>query len=187
MLDTFDVGNKRSFADILSDMGEINTALLAGALRQLWQLENGFVQARTVSPSVNELLDTLERHPEIRTSVNFGNNFRKLGAPSQLAALHYCFKRADRQKADDFIERLIHGDSLDRGSPILALRDILIEDKNNPKRRMGVAERVAITIKAWNSYLAGGEVKWHRFTPAREAFPEISGNPFSEARYGAAA
>lgn len=187
VFDTFDVGNKRSFADILSDMGERNTALLAGAIRQLWQLENDFVQARTVSPSVNELLDTLERHPEIRTSANYGNNFRKLGAPSQLAALHYCFKRSDQRKADEFVERLVHGDQLDRGSPILALRDILIEDRNNPKRRMGVAERVAITIKAWNNFLAGTEVKWLRFTPAREAFPEIAGNPFKEVRYGAAA
>lgn len=187
VFDTFDVGNKRSFADILSDMGEINTALLAGAIRQLWQLENGFVQARTVSPSINELLDTLERHPTLRTSVSYGNNFRKLGAPSQLAALHYCFKRADPTVADEFIERLVHGDNLDRGSPILALRDILIEDKNNPRRRMGVAERVAITIKAWNGFLAGAEVKWLRFTPAREAFPEIAKRPSKEVSYGAAA
>jgi hypothetical protein len=187
VFDTFDVGNKRSFADILSDMGEINTALLAGAIRQVWQLENGFVQARTVSPSVNELLDTLERHPEIRASVNYGNNFRKLGSPSQLAALHYCFRRADRQNADEFIERLVHGDNLERGSPVLALRDTLIEDRNNPKRRIGVAERVAITIKAWNHFLAGTDVKWLRFTPAREAFPDISGNPFAEVSYDAAA
>jgi hypothetical protein len=187
VFDTFDVGNKRSFADILSDMGEINTALLAGAIRQLWQLKSGLVQARTISPSVNELLDTLERHPEIRTSANYGNNFRKLGAPSQLAALHYCFKRADQRNADEFIERLVHGDQLDRGSPILVLRDILIEDKNNPKRRMGVAERVAITIKAWNAFLARADVKWLRFTPAREAFPVIAGNPFGEVPYGAAA
>jgi hypothetical protein len=140
-----------------------------------------------VSPSVNELLDTLERHPEIRTSVNYGNNFRKLGAPSQLAALHYCFKRVEPRNADEFVERLIHGDQLDRGSPILALRDILIEDKNNSKRRMGGAERVAIAIKAWNCFQAGTEVKLLRFTPAREDFPKISGNPFGEVVYGAAA
>lgn len=175
VFDTFDVGNKRALADIFSDMGEINTALLAGAVRQLWQLENDLVKARTVTPSVNELLDTLERHPEIRLSVGNGNNFRKLGAPSQLAALDYCFKRADLNKGSEFIERLVHGDSLSRGSPILALRDILIEDKNNAKQKMSASERIAITIKAWNAYRAGTEVKWLRWSATREAFPTISG------------
>lgn len=187
VFDTFDVGNKRALADILSDMGEINTALLAGAVRQLWQLKSGLVQARTVSPSVNELLDMLERHPGIRASANYGNNFRKLGAPSQLAALDYCFKRSDPAKAEIFIERLVHGDQLTRGSPILALRDILIEDKNNVKLRMGAPERIAITIKAWNAFRAGVDVKWLRWSPARETFPEIAGAPFEEARYDTAA
>jgi hypothetical protein len=180
VFDTFDVGNKRPLGDILSDMGEINTALLAGSVRQLWQLENRLVQARTVSPSVNELLDTLERHSGIRTSVNFGNNFRKLGAPSQLAALDYCFRCSNAHKAKDFIDRLVHGDHLTRGSPILALRDILIEDKNNTKLRMGVPDRIAITIKAWNAFLADMDVKWLRWSPAREAFPEIAGTDFGE-------
>jgi hypothetical protein len=181
VFDTFDVGNKRALADILSDMNEVNTALLAGAVRQLWQLENGLVKIRTATPSVNELLDTLERHPCIRTSVSLGNNFRRLGSPSQLAALHYCFTKSDAQMAEVFIEKLVHGDELKRGSPILALRDILIEDRNNPKRKMGAPERIAITIKGWNAYKNSVDVKWLRWSPDREAFPQIIGCTFEEA------
>lgn len=187
VFDTFDVGNKRALADIFSDMKETNTALLAGAVRQLWQLENGFVKIRTATPSVNELLDTLERHPDMRKSVSLGNNFRRLGSPSQLVALNYCFTRSDALLADIFIDKLIHGDELKRGSPILALRDILIEDRNNPKRKMGAPERIAITIKGWNAFKNDQEVKWLRWSPDREAFPQIIGCTFAELPYAQAA
>jgi hypothetical protein len=187
VFDTFDVGNKRALADILTDAKEINTALLAGAVRQLWQLENGFVKIRAATPSVNELLDTLERHPGIRTSVAYGNNFRRLGSPSQLAALYYCFRLSNRELAERFIEKLVHGDELKRGSPVLALRDILVEDKNNPKRKMGAPERIAITIKSWNAFLNDVEVKSLRWSANRETFPQISGCTFEEAPYAQAA
>lgn len=187
VFDTFDVGNKRSLAQILSDMGESNTALLAASVRQLWQLENRLVQARTVTPSVNEILDTLEKHPDLRKSVSGGNSYRKLGSPSQLVALNYCFIRASEARANEFNERLIHGDELKRGSPILALRDALIEDRNNPKSRMPPAERIAITIKAWNAFWEGAEIKWLRWSNSREAFPQIKGNVFEEGSYASAA
>jgi hypothetical protein len=73
VFDTFDLGARRSLADILVDKSEHNTSTLAAALRQLWLLDNGFVQSRNVAPTVGELLAVLERHPALRDSVRMSH------------------------------------------------------------------------------------------------------------------
>ncbi|MEM5516941.1 hypothetical protein WNY37_08260 [Henriciella sp. AS95] len=178
---TFDVGNKRSFSHILTDLGETNTALLAGTLRQIWELENELVTTRIAAPSENELLDTLEKHPDARASVRLGNKLRKIGPPSQLCALHYWFAKTNPKKAEHFMDKLVYGDGLHRESPILVLREILKDDKNNLKRRMAISERIALTIKAWNAFVEGRPVKnlkWTSSGARREAFPSIRGISF---------
>jgi hypothetical protein len=73
VFDTFDLGARRGLSDILKDKGETYTATLAASLRQLWMLQNGYVQDRTVSPTVNEMLETLDRNPKMRESVKLSS------------------------------------------------------------------------------------------------------------------
>lgn len=68
VFDTFDLGARRSIGDILIDKNETNTSTLAAVLRQLWLLKKNLLQYRVISPTVSELLDTLEQEPEIVTA-----------------------------------------------------------------------------------------------------------------------
>lgn len=190
VFDTFDLGAARSLSSILGDRGEINTALLAGTLRKVWLVEMEVATAKTVQPSVNELLDALERHPSIRESVKLGRKLKEIGPPSQLCALHYWCGRVDKERADDFFERLFDGANLMSGNPILPVRDSLLKDKYNSKRTMPDAERMALVIKAWNLVFEGKsakQVKWINSGDRREAFPKISGLSKEGDRYENAA
>lgn len=179
VFDTFDLGARRAIGDILIDRNEHNTSTLAATLRQLWLLNNGLLQYRAVSPSVSELLDTLESHPEIRDSVRLSSRIRDVIAPSIGCALHYLFSRVDRARADEFTLRL--GDGLhlnETGNPIWKLRKRLQDDRASRKREMSDAEKAAIAIKAWNAFFRGesiGTLKWQNAGPRKEDFPQIAG------------
>ncbi len=177
VFDTFDLGIRRSMSALLKDRGETNTAVTAAVLRHVWILENGLVSLRTISPTVNELMDTLERHPEIRESVKLNGHTRDV-APSVVLALHYFFSRIDAAKAHEFIVRLGDGVMLGADSPILRLRDALQDDRANKKRRLSDAEKAALMIKAWNAFYEGKPIralKWANAGDKREAFPSIAG------------
>jgi hypothetical protein len=181
IFDTFDLGARRSVGDILIDRGEQNTSTLAAVLRQLWLLQNGLLQYRAVSPTISELLDTLEKHPEIRESVRLSSRIRDVVAPSLACALHYLFSRVDGRRADEFISRLGDGLYLDDVShPVWKLRKRLLDDRASKKRDMSDAEKAAIIVKAWNAFFKGEPLftlKWQNSGPKKEDFPAILGLP----------
>ena len=177
VFDTFDLGVRRSMSALLKDRGETNTAVTAAVLRHVWLLQNGLVTLRNVSPTVNELMETLEQNPSIRDSVKLSNQIRDV-APSVILALHYFFQGADKPRADEFIARVGDGVMLGPDSPILKLREVLLEDRANKKRRLSDAEKAALIIKAWNAFYEDRPVrilKWANQGDRREAFPAIVG------------
>ena len=177
VFDTFDLGARRSFSDILIDKKEQNSSTLAAALRQLWLIENGFIQSRNVAPTVSELLEMLDRHPNIRASVRHAHKIRDVIATSYGCALHYLFSSVDAPKAEQFFEGIVEGDMLPFHSPILRLRNQLLKDRASKKRAMSDSERIAITIKAWNAHLCDTSIatlKWQKTGPRKESFPRIA-------------
>lgn len=175
VFDTFDVGRKRSVSAILKDRGETNTALLAAVLRNMWLYENNLITVRNVPPTVNELIEVLDHHPGIRSSIRFGSKIRDISS-SIVLALHYLFCRVNSSKADEFVDRLGDGVMLSGDSPVLRLRDILLDDRANRKRRLAEAERAALIIKAWNAFAEGRplrQLSWRNYGERREAFPLI--------------
>jgi hypothetical protein len=177
VFDTFDLGQRRSISAILKDREEINTANLAATIRYVWLIEKGYMTLRNVAPTISELLDTLDRHPEVRESVKFITRVRDVTSSIALA-LHYFFSRVNKGKADEFLDRLGDGVMLEAGSPILKLREILLADRANLKRRLSDSEKAALMIKAWNAHLADLTVrnlKWQTGGDRREEFPTIRG------------
>lgn len=178
VFETFDLGARRSLADILKDRGEINTSTLAAALRQLWLLENGFLTSKMATPTVAEMLDTLERSPTLRDSVRYAGQIKHITAPSLVVALHHQFAQKSKSHADLFIQRLADGAELPAKNPILRLRDQLMRAKAERKNVMADPERAAWVIKAWNAYIDGREIahiKWAPNGPRGESFPVIKG------------
>lgn len=177
VFDTFDMGQRRSISTLLRDRKESNTANLAAALRQVWLVENDLVTLRNVAPTVSELMDTLDRNPDLRESVKLITKIRDVTS-SMALALHMFFHRADAAKADFFMERLGDGVMLDATSPILKLRETLLADKANQKRRLSEPEKAAMMIKAWNFFANDQPVrnlKWQNSGDRREPFPRIYG------------
>lgn len=178
VFETFDLGARRSIGEILKDRGEINTSALGAALRQLWLIENEVFVSRGAAPTVAELLDTLERHPDIRHSVRYGRRVIDVTAPTLIIALQYLFSRVDQARSEEFVERLIDGAELPVGHPILMLRDQLMQAKSKKKIGLPDTERAAWIIKAWNAYLEDRplkRIKWQQAGPRKEPFPEIEG------------
>jgi hypothetical protein len=183
VFDTFDLGARRSLGEILQDRNEINTSTLAAVLRQAWLFENGFMQYRTISPTVAELLDFLQHHSEIRESVRLAHKVRDIVAPAIACALHFFFAQVHKSKADEFVARLGDGVNLGEFSPIRRLRERLNKDRGSRKREMSDAEKAAIIIKAWNALRLGQHLralKWQNAGPKKEEFPLIDGLQLGE-------
>ena len=176
VFETFDLGARRSLADVLIDRDESNTSTLAAALRQVWLIENDLLTSQNASPTIAEMLETLDRHPAIRESVRFASRVKHVTAPTLVVALHYFFTQKDSMLADTFVDRLIDGSGLGPKSPILKLRDQLMRARNEKKFKQSDPERAAWIIKAWNAFAEGrslDHIKWQPYGTRAEAFPVI--------------
>lgn len=174
--DTFDLGGRRSFGDVLTQRGERGTVALAAALKWLWLYDQGRIFDRNTAPTNAELERTLNSHKRIRESVGLANKFRNVIAPGMGIALHYLFSLKDHRLADEFFERLCDGDRLTKEMPVYHLRERLIHDRHAKKVRVAEGERFVLAVKAWNAVRLGREMRtlaWRSKGPNQEAIPTI--------------
>ncbi len=178
---TIDVGPGRTFADVLTWAGESSTTVLASALAALHRYRTGGWARNTASrPTFDDMLQLLADHPVIRQSVRKAEALRHgIGrSPSgPNAATHYVMWEQSHIDADVFFDRLATGADLSATDPIYMLRRILISEATAQKR-MTTRHRMALTIKAWNAWITGAEMKLLKFSPGGanpESFPVILG------------
>jgi hypothetical protein len=171
---TLDIGRRRAASDILRERGETSTIVLASALRWLWMIENNVILAANSSPSSGELLELLDRRPDIRKSLRQVNAIREIMGGEIAAALHRTFADKEEERADSFFARLIDGVNLSEDSPIRHLRERLLRTRSSHRVRLAEAERVALSIKAWNAYRADRPMQllvWRNRGASRETLP----------------
>ena len=158
VFDTLDNGVKRTGADVFSLRGEKNESTLASAIRLLlvYKEHGGFQRnQKTAFITTRDLVEGVDKHPKLRESVDFIRSLRDLHrilAPSPASFLHYIFAEIDRGEADNFFSSLASGASLAEGSPVLNLRNKLIDMIRHTGQ--GRVETIAICIKAWNAHTA---------------------------------
>jgi hypothetical protein len=159
-----DSGEKRRAADWLAHEKEVNTKVLAAAIKTIWTWEQGTLCSNKRYPSNQELERTLQSHPGIRdfNTSTFAKSVK--GLPGSLTlALRYIFGQFDKGKpAAEFFDKLASGEGLKKGSPILLLRDKLADDKRSQ------AEAAAIVIKAY-------DLRFRSSGKNREDMPKIVG------------
>jgi hypothetical protein len=175
-LASLDIGRRRSVSDILRDRGESNTIVLASALRWLWMIESEVVLSANSSPTNGELLDVLSKYPNVRDSIRQITTIRDIMGSGIAAALHQTFSVKDAASADAFFGRLIDGVQLAEDSPIRHLRERLMRTRASTRIRLAEAERVALTIKAWNSFREGRPMQllvWRNRGTGREPLPTV--------------
>lgn len=168
-IDTIDAGVKRRFSDLLKMRGEKNYASLATATRAIagYSVGNRWLRADVTNA---EQEDVLIKYPWIRDSLPVVSLARKTaGLPAPTGALCYwMFWQIDPEDCVQFFQRLIGGTGLYPGSPLLALRRILLNWRDAGTRPE--IYYAAIMIKAWNAYREHRSVQLLRYAVTDE-FP----------------
>lgn len=176
VFDTIDSGAKRSPGDTLAVFGEKNGRALAAALVVADDLLSGKTDfIRNIKISNAEVLNMLERHPDIRKSLKWGKAISRLAPASISVALHYIFSQRNTGKADEFFHAIATGENLDMYNPAYLLRQRLI-DNATAKGKITRRYTAALFVKAWNSWLAGTKLRCLRFREvgeSQEPFPVV--------------
>lgn len=157
---TMDTHARRKLSDVLKLNGETNYLTLAGALGVLWQYEHGGLRAYNTKPTFQQLLQLLEKNPDLRVSVRTGH---RIGAtlkfsPSVASVAHWALFRIDATDAQFFFDRLADGANLTENDPIRRLREVLLQNAMS-KAKFSSTHLFALLIKAWNAYRQGRQVR----------------------------
>jgi hypothetical protein len=179
--ETMDRGRTRTLSDMLRLRGEVNTALLgsvtAGAFTysKLGTLYTGAFQP---AATVQQLLEFLEKHPDLRDCLGVPNYKRIVGliTPTMACCMNYLFKLTDEEDAYEFWNLLSTGDGLASGNAVFPLRDRLINEQMKPQGKISPTVRAALTIKAFNYWREGRVIKtlrWGGGGKTAEPFPRV--------------
>ena len=122
-----------------------------------------------------QVLARVQAEPSIVDIYPLISKTRKLGSGAVVpGALYYAFSGIDADDTEVFFDKLGSGEGLSAGSPILALRNVLISLAGE----RGAINRVylaALFVKAWNKYRTGEQVFQLKFRTGGanpETFPE---------------
>ena len=155
-MDAIDTGYNRTPAQVLGMHGESKATqgALAHALRLLHAWDHPtvrFLSSQHQAYFDNQVaVDMAKLHPEMRRSILFTLEGRRLCNPSYLAFAHYIFSRIDPILSDAFFNALITGDGVRMDEPVYTLREKLIENRGRRVRRAGKTEILAWIINTWN-------------------------------------
>lgn len=157
VMPTIDTGKARSARDVFIMNSYPNEA--AAAARMVWQYEHAERDKtwKEIDPPHQDLLEWMEKHPELNDSIRQVVNIKKLRQfiiPSWAIAIHYVFSRKDRALADIFFAAVASGENLSAADPVYHLRQKLIENAT-AKRRFPKHEMFSYFIKTWNKVRKG--------------------------------
>lgn len=179
---TIDTGMKRSLADILKMRGATNVHSLAAAVVMGWRWETGGIrEARNASRS--DALAWLDKNPAIRDGLKLASPLTTspLRMPPSIAAPLLFFAETVSSYEDvlGFVNEVAEGVALTENSGTFRLRKYLL-DTSNPSYHRGAPAfvKLAIAVKAWNSWIEGTEVKnlsWRAGGASAEPFPTLRG------------
>ena len=176
--ETVDLGAARSPGNILSLAGYKNPNDLAAAARIILRIETDNETTTNVvqfAPSRHEIREVVERHPTLWQSISIGEQVRRrLPITRAMAgALHCWFSEIDKDAADAFFGRLISGENLLSGDPVLALRRWLENSRSTStsEGRKPIVTQATITL-AWNATRTGKRMSLVRWRPFEEHFPK---------------
>lgn len=184
--EVIDTGKSRSSADVLSTLDVEHSGALSGMVKFIVAFSRGKysgaanqdLKGKDTITNSEVRIFTQKNYQSLLESYEAGysSDNKHILTPNMAAGLHYLFKAVDKKKADWFFQRLFDGQDMKKGTPLYMLRNRLWENKA-ADAKMSQREKLAITIKTWNSELKGEEFdKMVRLRHAKEdAFPVIAG------------
>lgn len=170
-----DTGMPRRFGLLLKKRGHKYYHELASALVWLYRWERGSVTGNRPHIPNSELLLLLKKSEGLEPAVEAVGQFdKKLGVRGPLSAFLYKARQSNPGVAEWFAHRLGTGLDLKPLDAVFHLRKRLLTPRKELKT--SEAEKLALTIKAWNLTLDGTPCRlltWRAAGPGAEDFPEM--------------
>lgn len=166
---TLDTGKSRNRADVLKihdpELVDANNIAATTTMMLRWSkgvrnnnLRNEYVsndEAVVFYDANKEDIAVANRHGRKM------NHAVRAGSSQAFSLCYWLFTNIDAEDAEFFWDRVIDGQGLEVGNPIYALRELLRRESlaSHTRDRMRSDVVIALTIKAWNAYRKGDEVK----------------------------
>lgn len=159
---TIDTGKSKTVSNFLSMKGRHYTHALGAAVNYHLQWRKFEFVNYSASPNIPTKAEILAAAEELRgidTSVDFTSTCMKtIRSHAVLAFCHYVFwKKAGREAADYFIQKVIDGDNLRKDDPIYFCRNRL----QASKRGETANSKIELIFRAWNHHRAGTRLSGH--------------------------
>jgi hypothetical protein len=158
--DVMDSGRARRASDVLAIHGYKNVTQLAAAARLLIGLENGTLSpgnGSLVQASNLDVLTYLREHPDVEAAATgmSGRYRERLSAtPSVFLAALVLMTRVDAEDASAFGAAFATGAGLERGNPILTLRERLVLARSK-REALSAYVQLSALLRAWNAWRCG--------------------------------
>lgn len=165
VFDTLDQGKRRSAGDVLAISGQRNVNVLASGLRAIAFLTSDLASLSYVRTA--HVVEALREHPTAEywaTRYAGEKTIRAIAPGSIVGVLTLGAELWGQDLADHFFDRLGSGEMLAGDSPIMILRQRLIESRRGGSSIHSHAQ-LSIIVKAWNAYTTGRKIKLLRYMP----------------------
>lgn len=184
VFDTIDVGVTRTLDQLMAINGYPNPKPASSAVAYIVNYEAGRVPSSSTSLNKNykSKASRLQYYVKHRKTIDSSTTFylehrglKKVYPPGQGIFLHHLFASKNADMAANFMEA-VEGDLSKKIQVATFLRDRLDTDAR-AYTKMTPAHRLAISIKAWNTYRKGNKgsrfgIKWQQHGPRQEKFPK---------------
>lgn len=159
---TIDIGKARTTCDLAMMEQLKNPALVAAVARHLLNLyrNDGVLSRNDSFLTKSAIMSYLHEHlDEINSAVKHSHGWHSgLCSPSLMVTAHVWFRRQDQEKAGEFMDKLASGIGLERRSPILRMREVLLRNRDS---RAKLRQEVLWEYmkKAWKMHLEARECR----------------------------
>ena len=159
--ETMDAGRSRTVGDMLKirgykSAGSLSAILTAIIRMEKWGLRAAFNSGAHTPVTTVEARNRIESEPSLQELTKVHTRLRGLRISSRVAgALYYEFSKLSEEDTEYFFDKLATGHELERGNPILALRNTLQALAANTRGNISPLYQAALVIKAWNKFRMG--------------------------------
>lgn len=170
---TIDIGRSRRPSDFMTVDGIPSASKVAAAARYVIAYRKNMLKNSHMIPS-HEIVAFAKANTRMVESVSVTKSTAKVVSPSVAAAWHFLFSEASEDDAESFIEDLRDGIELERGDPVLALRERLIKNRSG-KAKLASKEIFVLGFRAWNDRRGGKRRKMTKVMKhADEQLPRVA-------------
>lgn len=145
---TFDTHAKRT---VRRAGHRVDDRVLAAAAKLQWKQDNNLpLTGSGNSPSATEILNTLNDHPDLAAGFSRSrrSGMKELGSAGVMTYFIYRVQKEHSAWGSEFLDGIEYGANLERGNPILNLRNLA----RGRRKSLSRSETLTLLIEHWDAY-----------------------------------